>query len=228
MGFSVKARATTLFCALFLLGVLSMLLVGCADKKSEAGDLMAEGSYQEALEIYASLEQDEEVAKAMSECRYFLFLDYLKQEGGATYSAPDKSYTVAVGKSGESGLQCTYSLATEDSIYASMGQTLVVAITYGKSDATLNASAQMNILNGKTQEKATGKLNLLEYVEGDEIEWDSVSSETIDIHGNPNTTDPTLLASNAEMIKRTVCGLESVAKKSGTEVTMADLGFANL
>ena len=76
--------------------------------------------------------------------------------------------------------------------------------------------------------KSDGKAESSEYVEGDEIEWDSVSSETIDIHGNPNTTDPTLLASNAEMIKRTVCGLESVAKKSGTEVTMADLGFANL
>ncbi|MFR3273759.1 MAG: hypothetical protein ACLTQI_08085 [Slackia sp.] len=82
MGFSVKAKATTLFCALFLLGVLSMLLVGCADKKSEAGDLMAEGSYQEALEIYASLEQDEEVAKAMSECRYFL---RLPEAGGRGY-----------------------------------------------------------------------------------------------------------------------------------------------
>lgn len=86
----------------------------------------------------------------------------------------------------------------------------------------------MNILNGKTQEKATGKLNLLEYVEGDELNGTRYRAKPIDIHGNPNTTDPTLLASNAEMIKRTVCGLESVAKKSGTEVTMADLGFANL
>ena len=40
------------FARCFCWAFLSMLLVGCADKKSEAGDLMAEGSYQEALEIY--------------------------------------------------------------------------------------------------------------------------------------------------------------------------------
>ena len=220
-------KVCSIFCCL-LLSTLLMALFGCADKKSEAADLMAEGSYQEALEIYSGLEQDEEVEKAMSECRYLLFLDYLKQEGGATYTAPDKSYTVSVGKSGENGLQCTYSFKTEESIYASMGQTLVVAVAYGDSDATLNASAEMNILNGKTKEKATGKLNLLDYTEGEQIEWDSISSETIDIHGNPNTVEPSLLSNNAEMIKRAVNGLESIAKKSGTEVTMADFGFANL
>lgn len=228
MEITAKFKKCAVFFFCLLLGALLMTLLGCTDKKSEAADLMAEGSYREALEIYSDLEQDEEVENAMSECRYFLFLDYLKQEGGATYTAPDKSYTVSVGKSGENGLQCTYSLKTEDSIYASMGQTLVMAITHGGGDATLNASAEMNILNGKTKEKATGKLNLLDYTEGKQVEWDSISSETIDIHGNPSTVEPSLLANNAEMIKRAVNGLESIAKKSGTEVTMADFGFVNL
>ena len=84
-------KVCSIFCCL-LLSTLLMALFGCADKKSEAADLMAEGSYQEALEIYSGLEQDEEVEKAMSECRYLLFLDYLKQEGSYVYRSRQELY----------------------------------------------------------------------------------------------------------------------------------------
>ena len=64
-------------CLIALMTMLCVVLCGCATNESKADNLFDEGSYQEALEIYESLESSDEINSKESDCRYWLFSELL-------------------------------------------------------------------------------------------------------------------------------------------------------
>ncbi len=217
--------------------IIAFVLYSTLTPQGKADSLYREGSYAEALKLYQSVNNNDQYADKISNCRYQLFLSYLlkgaytysnKQEGYADSSEDD--YTVKGSPNGD--ITCTY-IDRYISYYRSEDSTgretarWTLTIHFDKTDAVLSASAYSNFTYSSKKrfsETGSGKLKLSSYTYDTKPTYDDYSTDcdtTFDSIIKGDYAD----ADIAKMIKE---GLAPALEASGTGATLADLGFTNL
>lgn len=189
--------------------------------QTKANQLYEEGSYAEALEIYETLESSEEIEAKISDCHYWLFVDYLLDNG--TYKTHDSagSYTVEAFSNGD--IKCSRNV--EGSGYgASVNGQWTIVIHHGETNADFTASNSIQILRATTHETGSGTIDLPSYTYGKEITYDDLQSS--------GTTAVSSISPNADVVTTMIkTGFQGAINKSvsaNTKVTLADLGFTSL
>ena len=147
----------TRFVRIFLLAAIATLmvcLVGCGENRLEkANKLLEEKAYREALDIYSTLDDQESVASQMSQCKYFLLVNYIRDEGTITkdYSSESAKVKVEARENGEIKLTFSNDFGANG---GKMGTTLAAAISYGNTEAPIQGSYDFNLMGVYQQEKA--------------------------------------------------------------------------
>ena len=156
----------------------------------------------------------------MSDCRYQTFLSYLLSAGPYKTSQGDVTWTVEGYSDGD--IKCSLSGNVAEASYVGFDEQWSLTIHHGETSADYSASCKAKILGRTINETGSGKLDLPSYAYGKEITFD-------DYENTGTTTGTTLIKKNsgavAKMIQK---GLLGALGESGTEATLADLGFTGL
>lgn len=211
-------------CLIALMTMLCVVLCGCATNESKADNLFDEGSYQEALEIYESLESSDEINSKESDCRYWLFSEYVREKGGVTKNYSGKYYKVSVEARENGDLKCRY----ESDISAgssSMLTELALSISYHQTEAELQGRANTNIGYASLSEKGTGVLDLGTYSLGSQVKWDDYSAGGMRVDGHATTSGKGGISNNSSDLRNLISGVKDILAESGTNATLSDLGF---
>ncbi len=242
---TIKKRRTKigiLAAASCVAALIIAFVLSAFSPQSRADGLYKDGSYAKALKLYQSVNDNDQYADKISNCRYQLFLSYLlkgaytynnKRENPGDYdyaSSSEDDYTVTVKGSPNGDITCIYIdhykfyYGSEYS-YHQKTATWTLTIHLDKTDAALSASAYSS-KSGYVEfsERGSGKLKLSSYTYDTKPTYDDYSTDC-------NTTFDSIIkgdyadADIAKMIKE---GLAPALEASGTGATLADLGFTNL
>ena len=97
-----------------------------------------------------------------------------------------------------------------------------ITIHKGETSADYSASCKAKVLGKTINETGSGKLNLPSYTYGKEITFD-------DYENTGTVTGTTLIKKNSSTVAKMIQkGLIGALRESGTDATLADLGFASL
>lgn len=202
--------------AVTIVAILGVLVLS---PQAKADRLYEQGSYAEALEAYKALGSDENAAK-MSDCRYQTFLGYLLSAGPYKTSQGDVTWTVEGYSDG--GIKCSLSGNVAEASYVGFDEQWSITIHHGETSADYSASCKAKILGRTINETGSGKLDLPSYTYGKEITFD-------DYENTGTTTGTTLIKKNSSTVAKMIQkGLLGALGESGTEATLADLGFTGL
>lgn len=210
------------------IAVLALCLAGCGENQlDKANKLLEEGSYQEALDIYSALDDQESVVAQVSQCKYFLLVNYIRDKGTITKDYSSESATVKIEARESGDIKLTFS-NDFGSNGGKMGTTLATTISYGNTEAPIQGNYDFNLMGVYQQEKAEGILDLGTYRYGQNISWDSYDTSGSTIQGTATKPGLNFLSDVADETKTMIRGLHAVTQESGTDVSLSDIGFKNL
>ena len=205
--------------AVVAIAAAAILGMSAFSPQAKADKLYEQGSYAEALEAYEQVGSDNNAAK-MSDCRYQLFLGYLLSDGPYKTSQGEVTWTVE-GYSNED-IKCSLSGNVAEKSYVGFDEQWSITIHKGDTSADYSASCKAKILGKTINETGSGKLDLPSYTYGKEITFD-------DYENTGTVTGTTLIKKNSSTVAKMIQkGLIGALQESGTDATLADLGFTSL
>lgn len=205
--------------AVVAIAAAAILVITVFSPQAKADKLYEQGSYAEALEAYEQVRSDNNAAK-MSDCRYQLFLGYLLSDGTYKTSQGEVTWTVE-GYSNED-IKCSLSGNVAEKSYVGFDEQWSITIHKGDTSADYSASCKAKILGKTINETGSGKLDLPSYTYGKEITFD-------DYENTGTVTGTTLIKKNSSTVAKMIQkGLIGALQESGTDATLADLGFTSL
>ncbi len=236
---TIKKRRTKigiLAAASCVAALIIAFVLSAFSPQSRADGLYKDGSYAEALKLYQSVNDNDQYADKISNCRYQLFLNYLlkstyrdKWESTENTESNDARAFYTVEGSSNGDITCSYIWYFEDSSDRWTYETTdkwTLTIHFGKTDADFSASYLLRTYRGDFNEEGSGKLKLSSYTYDtkptyDDYDYSTSGNETYDSEIKGYHADRDI----ARMIKE---GLAPALEASGTGATLADLGFTNL
>ena len=189
--------------------------------QTKADKLYEQGSYAEALEAYTAIGDEDKNGAKMSDCRYWMFVNWLLSEGPhATSEGDDNTWTVEGFTNGD--IKVSLSGGVGGNAYAGMDDSWVITIHHGQTSADFSASWKMKILSKISNETGSGKIDLPSYTYGKVVTLD-------DYEDSGNVAGSGFIRSNSGVVSKMIQkGLLGALASSGTGATLGDLGFAGL
>ena len=222
---------------------LSLLLTGCdmsKGKYEDANELFDQGSYEEALAIYTELEAKEylDSADKASDCRYMMFVDYVKENGPLEKKTLDKAgmtMTVSIKNGSEISIAYVGMESHNDSSVTRASDTGEFIL---KADGTayFEANTSIGILSANSSEKAQKEFSAEELAaySYNEFTYDVHTKTGNDIYGNhifedQDDADAAFLLNGVELsnLLKFFCE-EFVITETIPNLTMSDFGFKAL
>lgn len=188
---------------------------------AKADKLYESGSYAEALEIYKTVDESDDVNAKIRNCRYNLFIDYLAEHG--PYKTSDSDVTWIVEGYSNGDIKCSVQSQVSGSAAVGSDSSWVMTIHKDSTTADLSASEKIKILSQSINETASGKIDLPSYTYGKNI--------TMDSYSNSGTTAGTsLVKSNSGVVKKMIQKgiLGAISWCPVQELTLSDIGFTSL
>lgn len=212
-----KLIAIAAAAAAFVIAVI--LSLTAFSPQAKADRLYKQGSYAEALETYKSINSKSNEAK-MKDCRYWLFVDYLLAEGPFRTSEGGVTWTVEGFSNGD--IKASVSGDVTGNYNVGMEQSWVVTVHHNETSADFSASEKWKVLYRTMSESGSGKIDLPSYCFGKEI--------TLDEYENSGTTaGVSFIKSNSGVVSKMIQkGIRGALAASGTDTSLADLGFSGL
>jgi hypothetical protein len=197
--------------------VLSMTVFS---PQTKADKLYEQGSYAEALEAYTAIGDEDKNGAKMSDCRYWMFVNWLLAEGPYKTSEGDNTWTVEGFTNGD--IKVSLSGSVSGSTYAGMDDSWVIAIHHGQTSAEFSASCKVKLLSKISNETGSGKIDLPSYTYGKVVTLD-------DYEASGNFAGSSFIRSNSGAVSMMIQkGLVGALTSSGTGTTLSDLGFTGL
>lgn len=200
------------------------------DREAEADELMEQKEYQAALEIYEELDYSDETEQKMSECRFWLFVEYIRAQGGLTVQIesnnPDslRCYTnIAAHTNGTVDVKYHEETFSEESQIASTVE-MSFSVPYPSPDAEANGNYSIISWQAKGEQTYKGAFDIGMYKEGDSIEWDEVTDEARSGLLS-SSLGIEVLKFNSAYLAEMISALKKTMQQSGTGCTLQDLGF---
>ena len=216
------------FCAISMLG-----LAGCGSGKlQEADDLFENEEYAEALAIYDGFETTEEIEEKKSQCRFWLFIEYLRDEGGVDSSTHDfkgNYYETSVEASKNGDIRIFYH---EYTVVSGPDTSNEYVIDISREEGTADVSGIYELTDpssGTAKQTGTGSFDIGNYTYGDSMAWDS-TTDAVTLHdGTQSALGMDVISSTSgTVVGKAIETLVEVVEDSDTGCTMADIGFTNL
>lgn len=199
--------------------IVIVLAMTVFSPENKADRLFEQESYAEALKIYDSLASSDSIEAKKSQCRYFMFVEYLQAKG--PYKTQESDVGWRIEGYGNGDIKCSVSTNFTEESYVGFQYDIIMTIHYDNTSADLSGSFKMKVLSSIASENASGKLDLPSYTYGKNITWDSYS--------NTGSTTNSFLKSNSGTIQKIIqTGLKPALNASGTGATLKDLGFKQL
>ena len=197
--------------------VLSMTVFS---PQTKADKLYEQGSYAEALEAYTAIGDEDKNGAKMSDCRYWMFVNWLLAEGPYKTSEGEVTWTVEGYSNGD--IKCSLGGDIAEKSYVGMDEQWTITVHHGETSADLSATCKVKILGRTISESGTGKIDLPSYTYDREITFD-------DYENTGTTTGASVIKSNSGFVSKMIQkGLLGALTSSGTGATLSDLGFTEL
>lgn len=213
--------------------ILAVVLSACGQSElQQADELYDEGSYREALEIYESLGGSDggDVEEKIVDCKRWLFVDYARDRGEIK-----TDHTV----SDSSTLENTKVVARDtgdievfyerwDTPFGTWTNTKYeIVIPYEGSEAEVTGYCMLSNSGARAEQNGTGTLDMGLYTAGDDVDWDDYDDTATTRSGLLGETSlgVNVLNFNGNQIELMLNDLSDVLAKSGTGLTLKDLGF---
>ena len=203
--------------AAFVIAVILSLTVFSPQAKADR--LYKQGSYAEALETYKTINSKSNETK-MKDCRYWLFVDYLLTAGPFKTSEEGVTWTVEGFSNGD--IKVSVSGDVTGNYNVGMESSWVITIHHGETSADFSASEKWKVFYRTMSDSGSGKIDLPSYYYGKEI--------TLDEYENSGTTaGVSFIKSNSGVVSKMIQkGIRGALAASGTDTSLADLGFSGL
>lgn len=203
--------------AAFVIAVILSLTV--FSPQANADRLYKQGSYAEALETYKTINSKSNETK-MKDCRYWLFVDYLLTAGPFKTSEGGVTWTVEGFSNGD--IKVSVSGDVTGNYNVGMESSWVITIHHGETSADFSASEKWKVFYRTMSDSGSGKIDLPSYFFGKEI--------TLDEYENSGTTaGVSFIKSNSGVVSKMIQkGIRGALAASGTDTSLADLGFSGL
>ena len=212
-----KLIAITAAVAAFVIAAILSLTV--FSPQAKADKLYKQGSYAEALETYKTINSKSNETK-MKDCRYWLFVDYLLTAGPFKTSEGGVTWTVEGFSNGD--IKVSVSGDVTGNYNVGMESSWVITIHHGETSANFSASEKWKVFYRTMSDSGSGKIDLPSYYFGKEI--------TLDEYENSGTTaGVSFIKSNSGVVSKMIQkGIRGALAASGTDTSLADLGFSGL
>ncbi|MDO5041987.1 MAG: hypothetical protein Q4D92_00540 [Slackia sp.] len=200
---------------------------------NEADELYMAGSYREALDIYCTLEKNDEIESRINDCQFWGFIEYVRTSGGIEINhTEDGSNTLATVsiEARESG----EIILTYEDVHTPMGVVettkYTLSIPYGSKEAVVTGRYEVSNQAAKAVQTAEGILDIGLYSYGDDIEWDECTDDAKASSGLLNETylGLNVLLFNAGYYDLMISDLQHKMFLSKTGCTMQLIGFENI
>ncbi|MEG0580019.1 MAG: hypothetical protein RR490_08895 [Niameybacter sp.] len=215
--------------------IFALCLAGCGESEEQKANKLYEAkSYQEALEIYNTLENkdDEEVASRVIDCQFWLFIDYVRNNGSITIERSDHSTALPMTTKVEARESGEIKLTYIDSAFSSNVSsvtTLTLAIPHDKKEAAISGLYTMKTFGADATQTAKGVLDIGTYKMGDTIIWDDYTDTAKTANGFGGTSlGIKMLDGNKESIQKMINDLSNCMTRSGTGCKLKTIGFDKL
>jgi hypothetical protein len=222
--------------ALCLVTVFALFAAtGCSNKMAEADELYDQKDYAGALALYQELDesQQEEVADKMSECRFWMYIDWLVGQGSEGYKYMSDSSTyltemTMVKGSSDGSITLDYSNSTVSDGDSSM-YTFTVDIKHGETTATIAGTYQALTTagsGGTATEEANGTFDISTLKSGDKVST-TLTKDVMRAGILTSSLGVNMLDYNSKFLTFMMDGLQETLEQSGTGCTLADIGFTS-
>lgn len=203
--------------AAFVIAVILSLTVFSPQAKADR--LYKQGSYAEALETYKTINSKSNETK-VKDCRYWLFVDYLLTAG--PFKTSEGGVTWAVEGFSNGNIKVSVSGDVTGNYNVGMESSWVITIHHGETSADFSASEKWKVFYRTMSDSGSGKIDLPSYYFGKEI--------TLDEYENSGATaGVSFIKSNSGVVSKMIQkGIRSALAASGTDTSLADLGFSGL
>ncbi len=225
-------------------------ITGCGPTELDnANELYEEGSYQEALAIYESIENpDEDTISKMDDCKWWEFVNYVRNSKEITINGTKQpvsdtliEFTITASQDGSVSVERFTQKASTASVIESK---LTVSIPFQASVADVSGEyeeegfgADYGMVAGMSLrfepsnflQQAEGKLDMALYTYGDEIEWETDTNQYQE-GSQPTTTNMGRdeLDNNKDAFADTIKALGEAMTDSNTGCTLKIAGFDKL
>ncbi len=207
--------------AIALVAIVAVALSTTAfSPQTKADKLYEQGSYAEALEAYTAIGDEDKNGAKMSDCRYWMFVNWLLAEGPYKTSQGEVTWTVEGYSNGD--IKCSLDGDIAEKSYVGMDEQWTMTVHHSETSADLSATCKVKILGRTINESGTGKIDLPSYAYDREITFD-------DYENTGTTTGTSVIKSNSGTVSKMIQkGLLGALSASGTGATLSDLGFTGL
>lgn len=202
--------------------VIIVLSMQIFSPQAKADKLYEKGAYAEALKTYEEIGDENKNGSKMSDCRYWMFIDYLLANGPYETSAGDGAdVTWAVEGYSNGDITCTVSGGVNGSGGGADTQ-FAMTIHHGETNADFSASSKILILYISSIETGSGTIDLPSYSYGKTISFDQYEN-------SGNSSNNSYIKKNSGVVTKMIQkGLLGALNASGTGAGLSDLGFTNL
>lgn len=220
--------------------VLTLCLVGCGESPEEKADTLYENnSYKEALEIYNTLDNkdDDAVSSKISDCQFWLFINYVRDKGSVTIERSDHSTALPKSTKIEARENGDIKLTYIDSDYTSFSSqntgvanttTYNMLIPHQGKEADVNGTYKTTTSGANATQTAKGILDIGTYRMGDTIIWDDYNDSASTSRGLNAMLGINMLESNGKDIQAMINDLSNCLTKSSTGCKLKTIGFDKL
>ena len=218
----------------------ALLIAGCGESEEQKADKLYESNlYAEALEIYDTLanKDSEEVSSKISDCQFWLFIDYVRENGSITIERSGHSTALPMTTKVEARESGEIKLTYIDSAYTSLPSsntgisdvtTYTLSIPHEGKEATIEAEYRSTTSGAKATQTAKGILDIGTYKIGDTITWDDYTDNVSTGTGFSTSLGVNVLETNAKDVQKMINDLSNCLVKSGTGCKLKTIGFDKL
>ncbi len=201
--------------------VIAVLSMSALSPQAKADELYGQEKYAEALKAYKEIGDEDKNGTKMSDCRYWLLVDYLLDNGPYTTTASDSDVSWTVEGYSNGDITCTSSGGVSGSRTGANIQ-FAITIHHGETIADFTASSEFKFYGLNTVETGSGKIDLPSYSYGKKITFEQYEH-------TGTTSNYSFIKGNSGAVKKMIQeGLLGALGASGTDTGLSDLGFTNL
>ncbi|MBO7253635.1 MAG: tetratricopeptide repeat protein [Oscillospiraceae bacterium] len=190
--------------------------------------MMDAGNYTEAAAAFEALGDYEDSAARLKQIPGLMVVQWLQVNGAQTYENPDPEYTVTLDVDADGVLVMEYWIGSSGDNWK-LEAVFTAKVTLGNSEAALNATGYMSLLDAYMDDKGSCTWHIDTYEIGDSVTWEDYSLDGRKTGGSPLDADAEGIIMGEGIIttslERMVDGAKRILADSGLNVTIADIGF---